>query len=40
MTHDTECFDGTRGSADGMAGQSCNAAHSLLTREGPGHEIF
>lgn len=40
MTHDIEWFDGARGSADGLAGQSCNAALTLLTREGPGQKIF
>ena len=36
----TEWFDGARGTADGMAGQSWNAALFLLAREGLEHKIF
>ena len=36
----TEWFDGACGSADGMAGQSWNAALFQLAREGLNHKIF
>ena len=36
----TEWFDGARGTADGMAGQSWNAALFLLAREGLENKIF
>lgn len=36
----TEWFDGVSGAAEGMAGQSWNAAIFLLAREGLDHKIF